>query len=352
MKQKIVLGAGCLLSGFFLYKVYTQINVDEMLAALGSFNLLWLPPCLFLFYLSMYLRAVRWALFFRPNYQLTGSDLWRPTMIGFGFNSFLPGRVGEFIRAILVGRKYKTGFPTAMATIVTERLFDSVTLLGSLGIALAMLPPIDPSMTVEFWGFTMQGSQLGPLVLNIEILCGVMILGVGMFMIPAVPKLCIRIVFALPGLPHGIRLKLEHIIEGVARGLESVRDLKTFAMIVFYSLAIWFLIAASNLVLAWGFVGLEEMNLLHSIAIVALVAVAIVVPAAPGYWGLFEVGVLFSLVVLGITEDQSIGAAYAITMHLVQWAPVVAIGLYYSAREQVSVGAMKAEAGGEAPGAK
>ena len=85
------------------------------------------------------------------------------------------------------------------------------------------------------------------------------------------------------------------------------------------------------------------MNLLHGTALVALIGIFIMIPAAPGYWGLYEAGGIFSLVAMGVTQDQSLALAYTLMIHLVQYVPLVAIGLYYAVRSQVRPSAASAE---------
>lgn len=343
MKQKIALIIGALVSLGSFYLVFQKVNFSELGKALTSFNIIWLVPALVIYVVSLYVRALRWALFFRPRFRLSGHKFFRPTMIGFAFNQILPsGRVGEFVRAFYVAKKEKTGLPTALATIVTERIFDGLTLLGLLALSFALMPPIDPDVRSEFWGFTLTGARLQPLIREIEIGCAVLAGGVLLFLIPAVPRFFIGLVEGFPGLPAGFKKSLAGFIQGVAHGFESVREPKVLAAIVAYSLLLWGLIAMTSYVLARGFADIP-MSFIQSLAVMALVAVFIIIPAAPGYWGLFEAGILFSLKVLNIQQDSSISAAYAIVLHLLQFLPVVAIGLTFAAQDQVRVSNMKKE---------
>lgn len=343
MKKKIALVLGFVVSIASFYLVFRNVDFRQLKSAFLSFNLVWLIPCLFFFYFSMYLRAVRWALFFRPHHVLSARRLFRPMMIGFAFNNVLPsGRIGEVVRAFIVGKREKTGLPTALATIVTERIFDGVTLLIALAISLALMPPIDPAMTVSFWGFEVRGADIGPFVRSIVVGCIVLVVGVLIFLIPAVPRLAVRIIYGLPLLDADYKKPLAGFVEGVARGFESVRDVRVLAGIVGYSLAIWALIALSTLTLSYGFPEIE-MNYIHALALMALIAVFIVIPAAPGYWGLFEAGAIFSLIVMDIQHDQSISAAYAIVLHLTQYLPIVAVGLLFAAQDQVRVTKIKTD---------
>lgn len=335
MKQKIFLVAGGLVSVGCLYWVFKDVSLRALVDVLGSINLLWVVPALVLFYVSMYLRCARWAVFFRPNHQLTGRDMVRPLMIGFAFNNILPsGRVGEVVRAYLVGKTHRTGLSTAMATIVTERIFDGVTLFGLLGLALAALPEIDPEVAVVFGKFEVTGAMLAPLMRKVVWGCAILVAGVVVFMFPPVPRWIGRVVLSLPFAPPKLRGLISEFIQGIARGFDAIRGVRNLATILAYSLGIWGLVALSNLALAYGFAGVP-MNLVQSAAIMGMIAVFILLPAAPGYWGLYEAGVIFGLKVLGIQQDESISTAYALSMHLIQFLPIVAIGLYFAAQSQV-----------------
>jgi glycosyltransferase 2 family protein len=334
MKQKLALMVGGLVSGVALYLVFRDVRFDELTQALRSFESVWLIPSLVLFYWSMYLRGARWAWFFeRPN-SLNGRRLFAPLMIGFAFNCILPGRVGEPVRAFSVSRREKIGFPSALATILTERIFDAATLLAFLAISLSLLPKIDPSVEIEFWGYEVKGSMLADLLGNMIRLSAVLVLGVIVFMIPWVQRLCIAIPYKIPILPPRFQDMLSKFVQDLSRGFTAIRNPVNLVVIVGYSIAIWGLAVASTQVLAYGFEGMD-MSFLEAMAVVSLAAVFILIPAAPGYWGLFEAGVLFTLTVFAVQPNESVGTAYALTLHLVQYIPILLIGLVLAAQSQI-----------------
>ncbi len=89
--------------------------------------------------------------------------------------------------------------------------------------------------------------------------------------------------------------------------------------------------------MAMGFPGMK-IDFMEGIAITVICCLAIIIPAAPGYWGLFELGVVFSLIALGIEKDQSKALAYAFAVHSLQIFPIIAVGLYYLYKERITVG--------------
>jgi hypothetical protein len=343
MKQKLVLMVGGLVSGIALYFVFRNVNFSDLAAALGSFNLVWLLPSLFLFYWSMYLRGARWAWLFEQPNDFNGRNLFRPLMIGFGFNCILPGRVGEPIRAYSASRSGKTTFGSALATIVAERIFDAATLLAFLSISLSLMPEIDPLFEMEFWGVTVTGVQLEERLNKLILGSVIIVMGVMVFMIPWVQRFCMAAPYKLPIVPPWLQAMLSGFVRDLSRGLAVVRNPRTLAVTVLYSIAVWGLVALSTQVLAYGFEGME-MTPIEAMAVVALAAVFILIPAAPGYWGLFEAGVLFTLTVYGIETDVSVATAFALVLHLTQYVPILLLGLLFAAQSQIKLGAAPAVA--------
>ncbi len=343
-KKHITLAVGTAVSLACLVWVFSGIDFKQLWIAVKSISPMWLAVSTALFMFTMYLRAVRWAWLFRPKHDIPAGRIFPPLMIGFAFNAIMPARAGEFMRAYLVGKNEKTGVPAALSTVLAERIFDSVTLLSCLAISLTLLPEIDPKLTVEIGKFKITGAMLAPAMKALVISCGVLVGGVIFIMIPGVEGFLVRTIERMRFIPDGIRFKLSSFLQEVIAGFASIRDFKTLAQVVATSISLWVLIAVSNLTLAYGMDGVGHMTFLQSLAILVLIALAILVPASPGYWGLFEVGCVFSLKVLGIQDDLNKAMAYALVMHAVQFLPIVAVGLAYAAAGHVNIREVEAEA--------
>lgn len=346
MKQKLTLLIGGLISLACLYLVFRNVNLGLLWKSILSINPIYLIGSMIAFYWSMYLRAVRWALLFRPDYDFNGRRLYRPLMICFAFNAILPGRVGEIVRVFYVNKREGAPFGPTLATVVCERIFDAVVLLSMLIGSLAVLPDIDPMLQVTFGGFTATGAQIQNGLTKLTMASGVLVAGVLCMMIPGIERLLEKMIRGFPAMPQGIAGRIVDFVNGIIRGFRAIRNPKNLFLIVFYSLAIWLLAAFSNMVLAYGMKGVETMTFVQSMATMSLIGVFILVPAAPGYWGLFEAGVIFSLLALGVQSDTSLATAYALVMHIVQYVPIVMIGLFFAAQDQVRV---KPAAAHEAP---
>jgi uncharacterized membrane protein YbhN (UPF0104 family) len=315
MKHRIVLIAGIALSVISLWWVFSGVDFGDMVSALLGVHWLALLPSLFFFYLSMYLRAVRWALFFRPRWNLSGTRLFRPIMIGFAFNCIFPAHAGEAVRALYVGRQEKTGTAVAITTILVERLFDMLSLLSCLWAALAFMPPIPPSLEVSVWGVTVRGSMIDENLPKLMWAAAFLFGLVGLMLLPGVVPALARNVVRLPGLSERTAISLRRVLYEVEYGLAPLKDLRKLMAISCYSLLIWVGVALSMWTLAFGFPGVH-LDFWQSLATMSMAAVFVAVPSAPGYWGIFEAAVVFMLLVMGVQTDKSIAAAYAIRLTL------------------------------------
>jgi hypothetical protein len=328
-KKHLMFLVGLAVTAVALWYSTRQVRLQDFLGELKHFRSLWLIPALLTFYYSMYLRAIRWGLLFRPHHQLKGYQVFRPMMVCFGFNSIFPARVGEFWRAYYVGRHENTGIPTALATVLAERILDAMTLLGMLGFSLRMLPPIAQFSPIELWNVKVDAEKFNAATRMVVIgSIGLMVCMIT-FMIPWTQRTMAWMIQRMP-LSARIKEKLTGLLNQFARGFHALQQPWALAQIVFHSLALWLLIGVSNLMLAKGF-GLA-MNLAQAVALMTLIAIFITIPAAPGYWGLFEVGAIFSLIVLGVLSPaaRSQALAYALTVHLVQYVPIVVMGLIFA----------------------
>src|SRR5262249_5446003 len=112
--------------------------------------------------------------------------------------------------------------------------------------------------------------------------------------------------------------------------LEILDSPLTFVQLLGWSLYLWLVIACIY------FIGLLQFELpvpllVGSIAVTAIIAIAVSVPSAPGALGAFQLGCALSLALFHISESRAI--AYSIVCQLTQFVAIVSAGLYSLTRE-------------------
>jgi uncharacterized membrane protein YbhN (UPF0104 family) len=75
-----------------------------------------------------------------------------------------------------------------------------------------------------------------------------------------------------------------------------------------------------------------DLDLSFSVTLIlqAVIGVAVILPAGPGYLGNFEYGTVVGLALFGIAAEEAF--AYSIVAHSFQFFPVVLVGLWYAVR--------------------
>ena len=119
------------LRGAHLNQVWTEIK---------QANLWYVALCAGLTVLTMVLRAWRWQYLLAPVGHARFRTAFRATMIGFAANAVLP-RSGELLRPYLFARQERFNGAAAFATIVIERLLDSVIVVLMLAAFVLFFDP-------------------------------------------------------------------------------------------------------------------------------------------------------------------------------------------------------------------
>jgi len=270
---------------------------------------------MFLTLFGFWVRAFRWRWLIATPKPLGLDSLFSATMIGFMANNLLPLRLGEFVRAWALGRREQLSKTTVFATVVVERVVDMITLLGVLAISLIVHPLTETSEAGQ-----MVRAGAGVLVLTCVVLTAVLVA------IERSPKFMHRVLDLVTRfLPGSIGPRAQRMLEHFLEGLGLFRRLGT---------------------LAWVFLLSFAMFGTYALALqIAMGAIGIMVPAAPGYIGTLNLACVAGLALFGVGKDQSVPFSWF--YWLSQWLPISLVGLYYLRREGLSLRSL-GEASGSA----
>ena len=192
--------------------------------------------------------------------------------------------------------------------------------------------------------YTITGEMLTRLSRKLSIITCILLVGVVSLILERTRRIYEAMIrhFPIPG--DSLKGKCVNILRHFSHGFHSLKSPGSLAMIFFYSLIIWALVGFSLQVMSWGFEDLS-LNFYHGMAIMIIICIAIMIPAAPGYWGLYECGGIFALIALGIAakeEDQASAAGFTLMIHTLQIIPIVLVGLFYLWKENISLKQMEA----------
>ncbi|MGQ0814243.1 MAG: lysylphosphatidylglycerol synthase transmembrane domain-containing protein [Gemmatimonadota bacterium] len=273
------------------------------------------------------LRAWRWRTLVEPTAPDTRFySRFAATTIGFMGNNILPARVGEFARAYAFAKMEKITIVGSFGSLVVERLFDAIAVVGLLFVAMSL--PGVPDVT------NVGGRDLTALVTTLAILVVIgIVLGVSLVLAPArtvafVEKNIARF------LPRTIRRPFVDALEAFLSGFTALRSPVLLSAATVQTIVLW-LFNAVGFWLAFNAFGID-VGLAGALLLQSIVALAVSIPSGPGFFGPFEAAAVFVLEgAYGVAHEKAV--SFAIAFHIGGFIPVTVIGLYYAWRLGISL---------------
>src|ERR1700757_4266347 len=112
---------GIFLSIIFMYLALRRVDIRALGIRLRTADLTYMFLALLPLSTSYITRTFLWRRIILPFKSVNFSSAFSALMIGFFANNILPGRVGEFMRAYILGSKENIGKALILGTIVIER---------------------------------------------------------------------------------------------------------------------------------------------------------------------------------------------------------------------------------------
>lgn len=185
--------------------------------------------------------------------------------------------------------------------------------------------------------YEINGATLKQLSTQVALLSGLLLVGAMMIVWPAANRLILLIIERLPLVPVNLKKAVSGIINTFAEGMHSLRSPRLILIVTLQSVAVWMMVAWTMQIMPYGFAGMRAMSLPEATALMVITCLAILIPAAPGYWGLMELGIKFGMVILAVDTDPSRIMAYALIVHALQYFPITGVGLYCLWKSQISM---------------
>jgi len=328
-KKKMLFIVGLMVSIICSWLFVRKIEWSSLGVAFSEAKYIYIFPTIIIMFATIYIRTIRWEVLLSPIKKVSVLNLFSVNMIGFMANNVLPARLGEFIRPVMVARKEKIGVSASFATVAIERVFDILGIIVIASLLFCFLPS-DTSQNTNSLAVIHQLKKWSAIMAFLGI-CAIAIL----FLLSLYPQkagaVFEKLLFVFP---HNLRDKLVNLLHSFISGLQ-VFDHKTKLLWVgMLSIVIWLLNAASIYVLCYSFdTGLSYAG---SCFVTVCLALAVALPQAPGFIGVFHIATQKSLDVFGI--GLSSAQSFAILLWAVSFIPVTVAGLLFLWREGISFG--------------
>jgi uncharacterized protein (TIRG00374 family) len=283
-----------------LFFAFNNLDWVDLFANLQKAHLGYLASALLLTALSYTLRARRWKYLFPTNPPRFWTAL-QVLFLGFFMNNILPARAGEFVRAHLGAARTGHTRTLVLATILTERLIDGLTIS-----AILLYATVGP-----------EHLQASPGLFYVALLfvAALVVVGLGLA--------CKELVFALL---TEVQSKLQfrsvkYLCDRAVifiNGLAPLFTIRRLPYTLLWSLVIWLVELMVYICIGEAF-GAE---LSTGLAIIFMVAVnfSSLIPAAPGGIGVIEAVASGVLVSFGV--ERELALAMVLTQHVMQYLVV------------------------------
>jgi uncharacterized protein (TIRG00374 family) len=322
LRTIIALGAAGLLLALFLRNTdFHQVGEEILHARIGLLLLALVATAV-----SYSVRAYRWRYLLAPVGHVGFGNALRMTIIGFAASALLPARAGEVLRPYLLARKEGLSATATFATIILERLLDTVMVLLLFAAFLLVFDPGFGAMS----GHTFAQVKTGGAVAAGACVAGMVML----YFLAGHPATLQRLTAAVVRmLPARLADAAARLIRAFADGLAIVRQPGRLLVALALSLPLWVSIASGIWLVTAAFH--IHMPFTGAFLLQALLVVGVAVPTPGAVGGFHYFYRLGTTTFYGASNDRAVGAA--LVLHAVSFVPVAIVGLILLTQEGLSL---------------
>jgi glycosyltransferase 2 family protein len=302
---------GLVISLTFLAIFVYRTDIRETIRAFGEADYVLAFAAVPLYFVGFWIRTIRWRLLLRPVGSFPILRLYPVVLISLMANNVMPARVGELVRAFLVGEREKVSKSAALGTIAVDRTFDGLTLVAILGVVVAVT-----------------GTSAGVKGVGIATALAFAAATIMLATLAFSPGKSSRFLLKFARfLPSRLEQMAEGMLESFMSGLASLRSPGVLILAGIASFASWSVEAFMYYLVGEAFglgVGFHVYLLIAAGANLALSILA-----SPGGIGPFEATTQAILAVYLVSPNgvPPVASAYAVALHALLLGPVILVGL-------------------------
>jgi len=239
-------------------------------------------------------------------------------------------RIGELVRAHLLGQRENVSRSTLLATVVVERVLDGVAIMALLAL-VAWLQPALPTWALDF-------SRAALLIFGIVF--------VGLVILILSEPLALRLLaITLRFVPYAIAIRLDVLARTFTQGFHGLRSPTLLLQVTLSTMVIWLVEAMSYAVLFPSFaLAFEANTFISAVSFYAVsLNLATLIPT-PGGGGTTELIGQQALSIFGVNASTAL--SLTVIAHVIQLVVILSLGAWALWREGLSVkrlGQMTAE---------
>ncbi|HEY9086903.1 MAG TPA: lysylphosphatidylglycerol synthase transmembrane domain-containing protein [Anaerolineaceae bacterium] len=319
---------GLIISAAFLYFTLRGMKLSELWETVRTASYWWLIPGVAVYFVGVWVRTWRWHYLLRPIKKIPTNSMFSIVCIGYMGNNIYPARAGEVLRAAVLRQRENVPISVSLATVVVERLFDAVVMLGFVFFNLPELARLTHNSgfvgTLNIRDLALWGAVL---------FLGALLVFLALAMFPRAAEALVDFVVNRL-VPARMRDKVRNLALKFLSGLESLRSPQEALMVFFTTVIIWLLETGKYWFVMHAFP--FEVSFFALMLMNGIVNLTTTLPSAPGYVGTFDAPGIALLQAYGV--PGAIAAGYTLVLHGALWFPITLLGAYYYIRQPLRWG--------------
>lgn len=325
MKKLIQLLVGCTVSAAMMYMAFKDLDAAQLKDNFTKLE--WWPmfPYLAVFAAHFYVRTLRWRFLLPPAQGESPGlrKLFDSMMLGNLCTYLLPFRLGEFIRPLVLSRWSEYSFASSFISVVIERFFDLSAVLITFAVVVPLLPELPG------WA-TLGAYSLGTLAL-----CLLMFLVFGC-LFPAFIRSLVG--YVVRPLPDSLGRFVTRFSRDLLEGAAVIKTPGRLFAIVALTGVVWVTSFLQFYALLFMF-PYEQQSFLLSVTLCVFVSLAVALPSAPGFVGVFQMGCVAAAALFAY--PLAAAQLYSIIIHIMSFLVVVLVGFWILAIHDLTLFELK-----------
>lgn len=311
MKKLIQILVGCGVSASMLYIAFRDVDVAQLQESFLQIS--WWPilPFVAVFFMHFYFRSLRWR-FLLPEPQgqaPTLRELFDSIILGNLASFLLPFRLGEFVRPLVLCRWTEYSFASAFISVIIERFFDLTAVLIAFFVLVHLLPDLPSWLHVAAYSL---GGMAVALLLFL----------VGGCLAPTPISKLVRACASI--LPPTLEKFVVGFTEDLLKGAAVVKTPRRLVAVIALTTGVWVTTCLQFNALLFIF----DLNhsVLLAVTLGVFVALAVALPSAPGFVGVFQVGCVAATSLF--SYPLAAAQVYSLVVHALTFILLITVGFW------------------------
>lgn len=316
MKKNLKKSILLLITVVFLYFVFKNIDIKELLETIKDFDIKYIFYAAISILTSLSLRGLCFKILISKTVKTPLKDLMPLCITGAALNIVLPARAGDLFRAFYVGNKYNANKIKIFGAIMLERIFDGLTVLGLLLLGIYFYNKNDLAQKLCLFAAAIFVTSF--ILALIAIKCN------------KINAICTWIQTKTTTFPNKIKEFINSIIQFTNKacnsflsGFEVLESPQKLFQIICTSSLIWAIECLNYLIVIKGFNC--EVHWSVTLFIIGFIALACMIPSTSIFIGPYQLAVISAFAIYGIEKETALAISFVEQSIVVISTSIIAI---------------------------